>query len=195
MPQVAPVDESIQTRDVERGGGFQQSSASIDPPTDRNTTIQHWVVQLIEYTRMGLGIAGVVTLNHRVGSALAVFGLFGLKGLGALLFARWTARAEQWPKDTPYQYQAAFPEIGVSIVMLVLLCINASDAALAACMLVVLISLIPSGLHHFFVEMLNGQDRGGIPISRIHYFRSVGDFAISAFGILMIFAAWKPFKA
>jgi hypothetical protein len=131
-----------------------------------------------------------VELSH-LSAALLVFFLAGVTGVESLLTPNISARAKRWPTGTPYQAQSGINNLASVVVMITLLSIEASDAAIATLMLVVITFIALSGINHVTTAIRDKRD--GKEVANIHYQRFV--FAIPlTVAVGFILHNWRPFS-
>jgi hypothetical protein len=166
--------------------------------SEGNTPFQSALVVGIELIRIGgtiasivIGFAGEPRPNYRLSAALLVFFLAGVTGLESLFLPDISAKAKNWPTGSPYQVQSGINNLSSAVVMIILLSIEASDAAIATLMLVVITFIALSGINHVTTAMRDKWD--GKEVAKIHYERFIFAIPLTVVAALILHN-WKPFS-
>ena len=163
----------------------------------KNTACQTNIVRAIEVTRILATIASIIigfiqfTNSYRISAALFVFAMAGITGLESVFFGKISAIDKRWETDSQYQMQSACNNLASMVAMIILLCINAPDAAVATLLLSVTSFFGLSGINHLgqaVKDKVNGKE-----VASIHWQRII--LAIPLVIVeAIILSNWKPFK-
>jgi len=162
----------------------------------KNTTCQTNIVRAIEVTRILATIASIIigfvqfTNSYRISAALFVFAMAGITGLESVFFGKISARDKKW-ESSQFQMQSACNNLASMVAMIILLSINATDAAVATLQLSVTSFFGLSGINHF-LQAVKDKVKGK-EVASIHWQRII--LAIPLVIIeAIILSNWKPFK-
>ena len=157
----------------------------------RPNECEKWAVKGFEMSRILIAAIGLVfgySKYYRVFSFMIVFALSGLTGVESIVIGKASAHSKGWPINSPYQIQSALNNLTMLVVIVILMCIGASDGSIATVLVSTLTFIFLFALNHLYSVVSQGQK-----VVHIHICRFVGACVLMAASVPPI-CIWKPFK-
>jgi hypothetical protein len=177
-----------------------QPEANAPEKEKQNTPCQSKLVKAFEIVRtIGTILASLTGKKgdstgygstYRLSAGLIVFFSAGVSGLELLVLPDISARDKNFVTGSPYQIYCGLNYIALAVVMIILLSIHASDAAVATLMLVATITM--ALLYIDFLVMAIKGKKAGKEVGKVFYVRLLL-LPIPIVAVSKILSNWKPF--
>ena len=156
------------------------------------TPTERLVHKSIEIARLSAAAAAIglgLGKQYRLFAGLFVIVMDFTLALQIFFLSKLSIKVFKWPGG-PYQRQSGCQFLANGTVMIILLAIGATDAALAAVALASTTYFLFGGVNHIGTEIHKAR-RDGRPSVRLHYFRMLGAAAMAGVNYYIIFGLWK----